>query len=343
MRTFEKICLLVLFSFSLAVAFCFFTAGTSRAANGLIETLKDKAGQPADQSGSILVFSSDRTGTWEIWAADPDGSKPRKLTGGPGEKGDPNLSPDGNYVVYVTRDSGTGELWIVSIDGANQRELTSLGGFSRNPSWSRDGKRVAFSFSQDEEPYNRNSIREMHLETQKITTILESKNPGETGVTWFLNHPVYAADENVLFHTRAEIATPGFPKYTAVGIFKTDLNSGTTTSVTGGPFYYDEGGTIHGHWSTCPDLGEMDLPLVFTAIVGYTEGSICFASLDGKRVRRVLRDEGIMYRNPAVSSNGRFIYYEKADGNTSQIFLLDTVKGESTRITSEGNNRTPDF
>ena len=128
-----------------------------------------------------------------------------------------------------------------------------------------------------------------------------------------------------------------------MGIFKTDLNSGTTTSVTGGPFYYDEGGTIHGHWSTCPDLGEMDLPLVFTAIVGYTEGSICFASLDGKRVRRVLRDEGIMYRNPAVSANGRYIYYEKADGNTSQIFLLDVVKEKSIQITSEGNNRTPDF
>ena len=343
MRTVKTYCLLVFFLHSLAVTFFLFTTEPSHAANNLLDNLKDQLNQTTAQAGSVLVFSSDRTGTWELWAVEPDGSNPRKLTCGPGEKREPSVSPDGKHVVYVNRDSAAGELWVVSIDGTNQRKLASLDGSIRNPSWSRDGKRIVFSFSQDEEPYHPNTIKEMHLETRKVITILESKDPGETGVTWFLNHPVYAAGENVLFHTRAEISTPGFPKYTAVGIFKTDLESGTTTSVTGGPFYYDEGGTIHGHWSTCPDLCAADLPLVFVAIIGYTEGSICFSSLDGKRVRRILKDEGIMYRNPAVSSNGRYIYYEKAAGGTSQIFLLDVVKRESIRITSEGNNRTPDI
>lgn len=313
------------------------------ASNGLLDTLRNRDKQTPAADNSLLVFSSDRSGSQEIWTTDLDGSNPRKLTGETGDKTDPGLSPDGNHVVYVNRHPEAWELWIVSIDGTNPRKLTSLNGFIRNPSWSRDEKRIVFSFAREEEPFHPNSIREIHLETQKIQTLLESKDPGEAGVTWFLNYPVYTPDQSFLFHTRAEISTPGFPKYTAVGIFKTDLNDEKTTSIVGGSFYYDEGGTVHGHWGTSPVLCDQDLPLVFVSIVGYTEGSICFSSLDGKRVRRILSEEGVMYRNPAVSAAGRYIYYEKAVGDTSQIFRLDTDRGESGQVTSEGNNRSPDL
>jgi len=325
------------------IGFSFLLLPQTGAENSLLKVLRNRASSSEKDNGTALVFASDRSGEWQIWTSALDGSNPRQITSDPGDKADPALSPDGETVAFVHKESGRWELWITGITEKNPHKLTALNGFIRSPAWQPDGSRIAYSFSREEEPFFPNAIMEVLISNRQVKTLIESRTTGETGITWFLNYPVFSTDATSLFHTRAEISTPGFPKYTAVSIVKTDLYSGTSTDIVGGSFYYDEGGTIHGHWATTPDLYGTEPLLVFTAIVGYTEGSICLSSLDGKQVRRLKSDESIMYRNPAGSVERRFIFYEKATGEAIQIIRYDVINEDVIQITNQGNNRTPDL
>src|SRR5689334_19337753 len=76
----------------------------------------------ADLHGRV-VFS--RRG--DIWSADADGSRPRRVTSGHGPEFDPSWSPDGWRIVY--RDSRRGinhndEIYVMNADGSHRRNLT---------------------------------------------------------------------------------------------------------------------------------------------------------------------------------------------------------------------------
>lgn len=107
---------------------------------------RPKRPRPASQ----IAFASDRSGDWEIYVSDLDGSNLRQVTNSPGIDREPNWSPDGNQIVFVklaSQTDYTGDIYIINADGAGMRKLTSGG----EPSWSPDGQRIAY-FSTQFEP-----------------------------------------------------------------------------------------------------------------------------------------------------------------------------------------------
>lgn len=67
-----------------------------------------------------IVFISNRTGNFQIWRMNPDGSNQIQLTTG-GPKYYPSISGNGNWVLYNTTDDL--HLWKVSIDGGEPIEV----------------------------------------------------------------------------------------------------------------------------------------------------------------------------------------------------------------------------
>lgn len=101
--------------------------------------------------GRKLVFSSNRSGAWEIWTANGDGSDIRQLTSGGGNS-QPHISPDGNSIVYrSTRGAeGAGALRRVPSAGGEPNLLTET-----DASWARfspDGKFVACVYPVEGKP-----------------------------------------------------------------------------------------------------------------------------------------------------------------------------------------------
>jgi TolB protein len=91
-----------------------------------------------------MAFSSNRSGSFDLYLADADGGRPRRLTSAPGSEGEPVWTPDGNHVVYTATSGTVTQIGIVGADGSENRQLTTASGGNHSPSVSPDGRTIAF-------------------------------------------------------------------------------------------------------------------------------------------------------------------------------------------------------
>jgi Tol biopolymer transport system component len=95
--------------------------------------------------GRRLVFTSNASGTFQIYAIDAAGGVARNLTGTTTEEDQPACSPDGTKILFTSNRDGNRELYVMDSDGKNQVNLTNDPGFDSDSAWSPDGKRIAFA------------------------------------------------------------------------------------------------------------------------------------------------------------------------------------------------------
>lgn len=96
--------------------------------------------------GGRVVFTSNRSGTWELWISDPDGGNAQKVTSMDATNtGGPNWSPDGRWIVYGSDQPGQFDLYMIAAAGGKPRRLTSHPAFDQGASFSRDGKWIYFT------------------------------------------------------------------------------------------------------------------------------------------------------------------------------------------------------
>lgn len=99
--------------------------------------------------GSKVAFQSTRTGDFEIWVSNPDGSNPLRLTDFKGPlTGSPRWSPDGSTIAFDSRPNGNGDIFVVSPNGGKPRQLTHDSADEVMPSFSHDGKRIYFAWDR---------------------------------------------------------------------------------------------------------------------------------------------------------------------------------------------------
>jgi len=97
-----------------------------------------------------IAFDSDRSGHFDIYVMNADGSNVRRLTN-KGDNGYPAWSPappgGGTRIAFSRYDPGS-DLYVMNADGANQQRLTQtgVGGVDMDvfdPAWSPDGTQIA--------------------------------------------------------------------------------------------------------------------------------------------------------------------------------------------------------
>jgi len=85
---------------------------------GVISTV----GEDPTPQGRI-VFSSNRSGNWDIWAINVDGSGLIQLTTDAGPDVAPDVSPDGKKIVFVSGRTGYPQPWILDLETGEQNQL----------------------------------------------------------------------------------------------------------------------------------------------------------------------------------------------------------------------------
>lgn len=93
--------------------------------------------------GRTLAFISNREDLDDIWLIEADGSDLRRLTSGPGDKGDPRWSPDGAQITFTRVHGGSVDIQLISTSGGEPVPLVS-GGVNLHPRWSPDGGQILY-------------------------------------------------------------------------------------------------------------------------------------------------------------------------------------------------------
>jgi Tol biopolymer transport system component len=100
------------------------------------------------QSGRI-AFVSDRTGTWQIYTMNPDGSDQDQITNLAPTDDDglfPHISPNGQKIIFAYNNGEGPDLYVINVDGTGLTQLTKDHG-SFFPCWSPDGRHIAFTMN----------------------------------------------------------------------------------------------------------------------------------------------------------------------------------------------------
>ncbi len=112
----------------------------------LIFSRRDQMDQDISSNGQKISFRSNRSGSFEIWTCDSDGSNPIQLTSlGAPNTGTPRWSPDGQQIAFDSRKEGHSDIYVINAEGGSARRLTTEPFENNVPNWSRDGRWIYFA------------------------------------------------------------------------------------------------------------------------------------------------------------------------------------------------------
>lgn len=86
--------------------------------------------------------------SYDIYAADADGSNIQLLIGGDGYDAEATVSPDGKYIIFTSTRSGDLELWRFELETGDLLQLTSGLGYDGGAFFSPDSKQIVWRASR---------------------------------------------------------------------------------------------------------------------------------------------------------------------------------------------------
>jgi Tol biopolymer transport system component len=111
---------------------------------GLIVSTRNDEAPQFSPNGRRIAFVSDRSGNYEIWVSESDGSNQVQLTFLPGYSGSPRWSPDGQQITFDHLLDRNRDIYTIGADGSSLLRLTKEPSVEARPSWSHDGRWIYF-------------------------------------------------------------------------------------------------------------------------------------------------------------------------------------------------------
>jgi len=96
-----------------------------------------------------ILYQSDRSGKWQLFVMNADGSEPKALTTGDANDNFPDWSPDNEHVAFVSDREGNEEIYVMAMDGSGLVNLSSNPARDIHPYWAPDGKHLLFNSTRD--------------------------------------------------------------------------------------------------------------------------------------------------------------------------------------------------
>jgi Tol biopolymer transport system component len=91
-----------------------------------------------------IAFSSNRSGSFQIYTMNPDGSRLQQLTSAPGNSIFSDWDPDGDRIAFDSDRTGNVDIFTMRPNGSHVRNLTSNDAFDGDPAWSPNERNIAF-------------------------------------------------------------------------------------------------------------------------------------------------------------------------------------------------------
>jgi Tol biopolymer transport system component len=256
----------------------------------LISSTQQQAAASFSPDASRIAFQSDRSGDWEIWICDRDGSNAIQLThfrGAP--TGTPRWSPDGKLIAFDSRANGISQIFVVPPEGGEPRQITtdSMGG--QVPAWSHDGKWIYYS-----------TIRSSAANVWRLPVAGGPPQPvtSNSGL-----YAVESLDGKYLYYSRSSADST---------IWRIPLSGGVEERISGVPKPFDPS-----HWVI---VGKG-----IYVIDG--DGDLYFYRFSDESVIKVVHDARFITDwSMAVSPNEREIVWAQIDARQSDLMLVENFR-----------------
>ena len=138
------------------------------------------AATPLGGGGGRIAFESDRSGYYDVYVMNVDGSGLVNLTNNAESGGgDPAWSPDGTQIAFKALHDDNYDIYVMAADGSGVKRLTDDPGYDALPDWSPDGTRIVFQSNRD----GNDEIYAMNADGSQQVNL--TNNPrGDTNPKW---------------------------------------------------------------------------------------------------------------------------------------------------------------
>jgi Tol biopolymer transport system component len=238
--------------------------------------------------GKHIAFTSTRSGPWNLWVSDPDGTNLVQLSKLDTE-GTLGWSPDSKQIVVDSKPKETNEAYIVDVSERVSRKLVTNSIDMSTPSWSRDGKWIYF---RAHEAFGHKLYRCPAIGGEKVLVSADpdSIRPMESPD----GHEVYFAGREVnallmevsLERPNSQPLAKGLPR----------VSNWTLWAVTNQGIYF---------------------------VPADSPRSLCYFDFTSKQVREIFKVEKNFDNGLSVSPDGRWLLYSQIDEENSDIMLVD--------------------
>ena len=240
--------------------------------------------------GKHIAFNSTRSGPWNLWVSDADGTnlvqfgKLEIATGGASR-----WSPDSKQIAVGAKPRESNETYIVDVSKRVAKKFVTNSIDTGTPSWSHDGKWIYF---RAHEAFGHKLYRSPASGGQKV---LVSADPDSIGpMESFDGHEVYFAERELnaqlmkvsLERPNSEPLAKGLPR----------VSNWTRWTIVPGGIYF---------------------------VPADTPRSLCYFDFTTKQIREVLKVEKNFDNGLSVSPDGRWLLYSQVDEENSDIMLVD--------------------
>lgn len=264
----------------------------------LIYSSLQEEGPQYSPDGKRIVFQSTRSGFFEIWRADADGSNLVQLTNFSGPlTGTPRWSPDGKQISFDTRPGAHPNVEVVSADGGPPRRFVNDSADEGVASWSHDGRWLYFAS---------NRAGSWQVWKRRLDGGQPIQVTSKGGFAAF-----ESPDGKTLFYA----------KFNEPGMWTVPVDGGPETKILDEP-----PGGYWGYFAAGPD------GLYFLGDAGTPEKPrLGFKFFDYKT--RKVTNLGDMEKSPyegapgfSVSPDGRYLLYVQLDESRDSLMLADNFK-----------------
>ena len=259
-----------------------------------------------------IAFSSNRSGNWNIYVMNPDGSKQSRLTNNWGDDFSPVWSPTRKEILFVSDRNGVHDLYVIDADGNRLRKVFSDTAKRIEPAWAPDGERIVFHAELPQW-----SIQTATIHGRSVKQVA-SADPRGGNPSWSPDGKEIAYVDSINDTRRIRIVT------LSSGEVRTFLPKES-------PWMYSPA------WS--PD-GER---LAFTWYkwgVGNDKDALFVANRDGSRLKQIGKSTLGTF-GPAWSPEGdKIVYTEEVVERDRQIVVIDVHTGRKKELTHRGMNIT---
>ena len=260
----------------------------------LIYSTLQEEGPQYSPDGRHIVFQSTRSGSFEIWRCDTDGSHLVQLTAFNGPlTGTPRWSPDSRHISFDTRLTPHPNIYVISADGGPPRRYKNDNSDDGVASWSGDGKWLYFASDRS----GGWQVWKMPVEGGPAVQI--TKNGG------------FAAFES------PDHAFLYYAKYDSPGIFRVPVDGGPEVKVLDDP-----PGSGWGYFGVVGDG-------IYFAAPEQQRAVIKFFDFRSRKISNVAYWEKQPFAGApgmAVSPDGRWILYVQLDEARNNLMLADNFR-----------------